>query len=92
MKAYELRELSDAELQKRIQEEEENLANIKFQRVITQLDNPMKLRLIRKDLARMKTILRERQLKGGAPVMAKSAVKSTKSAEQESTTEKAEKK
>jgi large subunit ribosomal protein L29 len=63
MKAFELRSLSDAELVKRIQEEEESLANLRFQKVISQLDNPMKLRLTRKDIARMKTILRERQLK-----------------------------
>ena len=48
---------------RRIQEEEESLANLRFQKVISQLENPMKLRLTRKDIARMKTILRERQLK-----------------------------
>ncbi len=63
MKAFELRQLSDAELIKRIQEEEESLANLHFQKVINQLENPMKLKLIRKDIARMKTVLRERQLK-----------------------------
>ncbi|MBM4167935.1 MAG: 50S ribosomal protein L29 [Ignavibacteria bacterium] len=63
MKPFELRELSDAELLKRIQEEEESLSNLRFQKVLSQLENPMKLRLIRKDIARMRTILRERQLK-----------------------------
>jgi large subunit ribosomal protein L29 len=63
MKAFELRGLSDTELKKRIQEEEESLANLRFQKVISQLENPMKLRLTRKDVARMKNILRERQLK-----------------------------
>jgi large subunit ribosomal protein L29 len=63
MKAFELRGLSDTELNKRIQEEEESLANLRFQKVISQLENPMKLRLTRKDIARMKSILRERQLK-----------------------------
>lgn len=63
MKAFEFRQLSDAELTKRIQEEEESLANLRFQKVISQLENPMKLRLIRKDIARMKTLLRERQIK-----------------------------
>ncbi len=60
MKAHDLRQLSDAELMKRIQEEEENLAHLRFQKVIGQLENPMKLGHIRKDIARMKTILRER--------------------------------
>lgn len=62
MKVHELRQLSDIEIQKRIQEEEENLSNLRFQKVIGQLENPMKLGLIRKDVARMKTILRERSL------------------------------
>jgi len=63
MKAHELRNLSDAELLKRIQEEEESMANLRFQKVLSQLENPMKLRLTRKEIARMQTILRERQLK-----------------------------
>jgi len=67
MKAFELRELSDTELIKRIQEEEDNLANLRFQKVISQLENPMKLRSTRKDISRMKTILRERQLKQPEP-------------------------
>jgi large subunit ribosomal protein L29 len=67
MKAFELRELSDTELKKRILEEEENLANLRFQKVISQLENPMKLRLTKKDLARMKSVLRERQLKNPEP-------------------------
>ena len=67
MKVHELRQLSDVEIQKRIQEEEENLSNLRFQKVIGQLENPMKLGLIRKDVARMKTILRERSLASVAP-------------------------
>jgi large subunit ribosomal protein L29 len=67
MKAFELRELSDTELVRRIQEEEENLANLRFHKVISQLENPMKLRSTRKDIARMKSILRERQLKKPVP-------------------------
>ena len=63
MKAHEYRQLSDAELRKRIQDEEENLSHLKFQKVIGQLENPMKMGLVRKDIARMKTILRDRELK-----------------------------
>jgi len=62
MKAHDLRQLSDAELLKRIQEEEENLSHLKFQKVIGQLENPMKLGHVRKVIARIKTILRDRQL------------------------------
>ena len=61
MKAFEFRKLSDVELKKRIQEEEESLSHLKFQKVIGQLQNPMKMSQIRKDIARMKTIIRERE-------------------------------
>ena len=63
MKAFEFRQLSDEELVKRIQEDEESLANLRFQKVISQLEKPMKLQHIRRDIARMKTLLRERQIK-----------------------------
>ncbi|MBI4418354.1 MAG: 50S ribosomal protein L29 [Ignavibacteriales bacterium] len=62
MKPMEIRQLSDEELNKRIQENEESLANLRFQQVLNQLENPMSIRHLRKDIARMKTILREREL------------------------------
>jgi large subunit ribosomal protein L29 len=62
MRTHELRELSDAELQKRIMDEEEGLANLKFQLSLSQLENTSKIKVIKKDVARMKTILRERVL------------------------------
>jgi large subunit ribosomal protein L29 len=61
MKAFEVRKLSDPELRKRIQEEEESLSALKFQKVIGQLPNPMKMGHIKKEIARMKTILRQRE-------------------------------
>lgn len=67
MKALELRKMSDGELEKRIQEETQNLSNLHFQKVIGQLENPMKLVHIRKDIARMKTLLQERKLKQPSP-------------------------
>ena len=57
----ELRAATDAELQKRIEEETQNLSNLKFHKVFSQLENPMKLRLLRRNIARMRTILRKRQ-------------------------------
>jgi large subunit ribosomal protein L29 len=63
MKAFELRQLSDAELLKRIQDERESLSNLRFQKVIGQLENPIKVRLVRRDIARMCSILRERSIK-----------------------------
>ena len=61
MKAFEFRKLSDTELHKRIQEEEDSLSHLKFQKVIGQIQNPMKISQIRKDIARMKTIIRQRE-------------------------------
>lgn len=61
MKAHEIRQLSDVELKKRIQDEEESLANLRFQKALSQVDNPMKFRQTRREIARMKTILRERE-------------------------------
>jgi large subunit ribosomal protein L29 len=63
MKPMEVRQLSDEELNKRIQENEESLANLRFQQVLNQLENPMSIKHLRKDIARMKTILRERELR-----------------------------
>ncbi|MBP8976326.1 MAG: 50S ribosomal protein L29 [Bacteroidetes bacterium] len=63
MKAFDLRQLSDAELLKRIQDEQESLSNLRFQKVIGQLENPMKVRLVKRDIARMRSILRERSIK-----------------------------
>lgn len=57
-----LRTATDAELEKRIEEHQLSLSNLKFQKVFNQLENPMRLRQIRREIARMKTILRERKI------------------------------
>ena len=62
MKAYELRELPDQELRSRLREEQENLANLYFQKATSQLESPIKIRTVRRTIARMRTILRERAL------------------------------
>ncbi len=62
MKALEVRQLSNDEIKKRIQDDQESLANLRFQKVLSQLENPMKISHLKKDIARMKTILREREL------------------------------
>ncbi|MFQ6083423.1 MAG: 50S ribosomal protein L29 [Candidatus Aminicenantia bacterium] len=61
MKAKTLSELSDEELQDKEIELKEQLFKLKFQHSLGQLDNPMKLRLIKKDIARIKTILNDRK-------------------------------
>lgn len=63
MKAKELREYSDHELDSKLSELKEELFNLRFQMVTGQLENPMRIREVRKNIARVKTIQRERELK-----------------------------
>ena len=62
MKAKELRDLSDEELVKRLAESRENLFNLRFQMATGQLDNNRRLRTVRHDIARVYTVMREREL------------------------------
>ena len=59
MKARELRELSGDELQSKEEELKDQLFKLKFQHALGQLENAMKLKSIKKDIARIKTILKE---------------------------------
>jgi len=63
MKASEIMELSKEEIEKKIKELKEELFNLRFQHAINQLDNPMRLKYVKKDIARSMTILRERELR-----------------------------
>ena len=63
MKANELRKLSTEELVAKEKELKEELFNLRFQMATGQLENPMKIKEIRKDIAKAKTILREREIK-----------------------------
>ena len=60
--AKELRELADADLVERLAETKHELFNLRFQNVTGQLDNTARLDLLRKDVARMHTLLREREI------------------------------
>jgi len=62
MKIHEVREMKNDELIKRIQEEETNLIDLRFSHQLKELTNTSKLKLIKRDMARMKTVLREREL------------------------------
>ncbi len=62
MKIYEIREMSTDEIKKRIIEEQKNLVDLRFQQELKNLTNTAKLRLVRKDIAKMKTILKEREM------------------------------
>ncbi len=64
MKASEIRELTMEELRQREQEVAEELFNLKFQLATAQLENKMRVRQIKRDLARIKTVIREKQTSG----------------------------
>ena len=61
MKAAELRELGEEELQSKLKDLKSELFNLRFQHAINQLDNPMRLNVVKKDIARVKTILHQLQ-------------------------------
>lgn len=62
MKAKEVRQLSGKELDSKLLELKSELFNLRFQLATGQLDNPLRIKVVRKDIARVKTILREREL------------------------------
>lgn len=62
MKANEFRNLTTAELEQKISGYKEELFNLRFQLATGQLDNPTRIRDVRKDIARAKTVIREREL------------------------------
>lgn len=62
MKVEQIRQLTDDELLGKLREYKDELFNLRFQMATGQLDNPMRLRQVRKDIARVKTIQREREL------------------------------
>ncbi|GGH71679.1 50S ribosomal protein L29 [Paenibacillus silvae] len=62
MKASEFRNLTSAEIEQKIVGFKEELFNLRFQLATGQLDNPTRIRDVRKEIARAKTIIREREL------------------------------
>jgi large subunit ribosomal protein L29 len=62
MKVKQIRDLSDDELMQKIKDLKGELFNLRFQAATGQLDNPMRIREVRKTIARIKTVLTERQL------------------------------
>ncbi len=62
MRTRELRELSDEELQRRLANSREELFNLRFQAATGQLENHGRLKAVRKDIARIYTLMREREL------------------------------
>ncbi|QQE78524.1 50S ribosomal protein L29 [Alicyclobacillus sp. SO9] len=62
MKANELRDLSNEEIESRVDQLKDELFNLRFQLATGQLENVMRIRQVRKDIARAKTVLKEREL------------------------------
>ena len=60
MKAHEIREIKDDEILRKIEEEERNLVDLRFSHQLKELTNTAKMKSVKKDIARMKTILKER--------------------------------
>ncbi len=64
MKAAELRKMKIEELKKKADELKMELLKLRFQQKISGLDNPMAIRNLRKDIARVLTVIREKELRG----------------------------
>ena len=64
MKANEVRKMSGEELQTKLQDLKKDLFNLCLQHATNQLDNPIRIAEVKKDIARVKTIIREQQLAG----------------------------
>lgn len=62
MRAEEWRDLADDELAKRLVDLKEELFSLRFQNVTGQLENPLRLREVRRDIARVRTVQREREI------------------------------
>ena len=67
--ANELRSMTDAELNQRLQEAYQELFNLRFRKATKQLDNTARIRVVRRDIARIKTIMRERELQAEGEVL-----------------------
>ncbi len=62
MKASEIRELSEAELAEKLRDLKAELFNLRFQHAINQLESPIRLSIVKKDIARVKTVLRQKEM------------------------------
>lgn len=62
MKIQDIRDLSTQELEDKVKDLKEELFNLRFQNATNQLDNPMRIVSVKKDIARVKTVLKEKGL------------------------------
>ena len=63
MELNKIREMTDIELSAELDKMKQELFNLRFQHVTGQLENPLKMRELKRDIARVKTIMREKELK-----------------------------
>ena len=66
MKANEVRKMSSADLEKKLTELKKDLFQLRLQHATNQLDNPLKIRETKHDIARVKTMLRQKELSGAS--------------------------
>ncbi len=66
MKVNELRELSTPELEQKLAESKQELFNLRFQKAVNQLENPKRINDVKKTIARILTIVHERELEDSA--------------------------
>jgi large subunit ribosomal protein L29 len=65
MKPSEVRDLTDLELGNKLLDLKKELFALRFQHTVNQLENPQRLVAVKKDIARVKTVIREREMKAG---------------------------
>lgn len=63
MKASEIKEMTLVELNNKLEDLRKELFNLRFQHAVNQLDNPMRIEAVKKDIARVKTFIREQESK-----------------------------
>lgn len=61
MKTNEIKDMSTAELNEKLAELKQELFNLRFQHAVNQLDNPLRMKAVKKDIARIKTFLRQQE-------------------------------
>ena len=59
-------DMTPVELNEELSNLKAELFNLRFQLAVNQLENPLRVRIVKKDIARIKTVIRERELSGGA--------------------------
>lgn len=63
MKTSEIKEMTPVEMQKKLADLREELFNLRFQHSVNQLDNPMRIKAVKKDIARVMTFMTQRESK-----------------------------